>query len=303
MTNLLSRNTYLYCTSRIHDELQCIEINHPSFSALIALQGAQLLKFQPVNDTNWIWLSDKAEFKKGKSIRGGIPVCWPWFGNANDNPKAIKHMIRSDTAPAHGLVRTKEWKLHTIEESKEQIKLHFNIEVNTSELWQGNARLSLVITLQQHMLNLALTTTATDKSIAISQALHSYFPTRNIHKTRINGFENCQYYDALDHWKLKTQKDAITFEVETDRVYLTPASNTQILIIPDKTLSLESNTNSAVVWNPWIEKSKRLSQFKDDAWKNMFCLETSNAMDDFIQLGANESHTLELKLKEANLIE
>ncbi|MFT6423222.1 MAG: glucose-6-phosphate 1-epimerase [Thalassolituus sp.] len=300
---------YRFAHASRRGELDGIEINHPTFSAYVLLQGAQLLEFS-LNNEAWIWLSEDAEYKTGTSVRGGIPVCWPWFGNADKNPGEVQEYITADTPPAHGFVRTQDWTLQRVDESDDTVILLLGLEVAPSAVWKGAAKVELKITLSTSGLVLSLTTAAGEQPIAISQALHTYFPTDDIHQTRITGYDGLIYTDALDNWESHCQDGDIVFTGETDRIYHNapldlksgakkesdPVTNTQILNTPSLKLALESTTASAVVWNPWIEKSARLSQFANDAWQRMFCVETANVLDDFASLQPRECFTLTMKL-------
>lgn len=297
---------YRFVSARCRSELEGIEVSHPKFSAYVLLQGAQLLEFC-LNNEPWIWLSEEAEYKTGSSVRGGIPVCWPWFGNAEKNPAQVQALIAADNPPAHGFARSQNWTLTQVDESDDLVVLVLSLDATPSPLWNGEARLKLTIALSTSGLELALTTTAGNQPIAISQALHTYFPTDDIHQTHIAGYDGATYTDALDDWQSKQQNGEITFTAETDRIYFSSTDTTnpfsekaiQYLYTPSLQLALESNSKSAVVWNPWIEKSARLSQFANDAWQRMFCVETANVLSDFVTLKPAQSATLTMKLTRA----
>lgn len=290
-----------FCTLTVRDELELLEINHPLFSASILKQGAQLISYKPKHDSDWIWLSKLAEFKQGKSVRGGIPICWPWFGNIDDNPQSVQSMVKTMNVPAHGFARTRLWELSKITETDTLIALEFLLDIETSDSWYGQAQLELKVKMRADSLSLNLVTHSKAKPIFISQALHTYFPTQDIQQTSLAGFENLYYYDALDNWHQKTQEDEVIFSSEVDRVYL--GESKQRLKTPNKTFILKSNSKSSVVWNPWIEKSKRLSQFADDSWQSMFCVETANVMEDCIELAPYSSHALTMSITTENLNE
>ena len=286
-----------FCQQSLRGELSCIDICHPDFSAAILLQGAQLLSFAPTGGSNWVWLSEQAEYRKGMSVRGGIPVCWPWFGNAAMNPPAVRASIASSEPPAHGFARSQDWQLHSLTETDDTVEITLQFDVQASPLWQADASARLTFTLSATELTLALTTTAADTAFVFSQALHTYFPTSDIQQTQISGTDGCRYTDALDNWQEKEQSGDVSFTAETDRIYEVPA--VLMLHTPEQTMSLGSNSRSAIIWNPWIEKSQRLSQFADDAWQRMFCVETANALHDCVSLAAGASATLIMSLRKA----
>lgn len=285
-----------FCSLIQLDELACLSIEHPNFQAKLLLQGAQLLDFSPAGDRNWFYLSPQARYQQGQSVRGGVPICWPWFGQANKNPSQVQqHIITPDTAPAHGFARSLDWQLNAIEEDAQQVKICLSLPLK-SELWQPTLDLNAEFSFSASELKIQLTTTNNSaQAVCFSQALHSYFPTTDITATSIQGFDRCSYVDTLDGWKHKTQQNNIYFVGETDRIYQSAPSLT--LHTPEQTLTLDATgSHSTVVWNPWIDKSKTLSQFSERNYLQMFCIETANALNDAITLAPKQTHCLALRL-------
>lgn len=290
-------NTSKTVSLALRDELDCLQIRHPLFSADLLLQGAQLLHYAPQGQDNWLWLSARAEYKKGVSVRGGIPLCWPWFGNAAMNPEAVKALITTPAeAPAHGFARARDWVLTEVYEDNEDVVLTLNLSDTTHPMWQAGLSADAEFRFTASSVSLVLTThNKGDKPVTFSQALHSYFPTSDISATHLRGLEGSRYIDTLDGWQSKTQTGEVTFTAETDRIYY--GEENISLQTPEHTTELSSQgSNSCVVWNPWTEKSLRLSQFAADDFKRMFCVETANALDDAITLAPSESHSLSLLL-------
>lgn len=279
------------------DELACLEIHHPSFSAKLTLQGAQLLQFAPSGEQNWLWLSEFASYKKGNSVRGGIPICWPWFGNPQFNPKPVQNSILNiEQAPAHGFARAHAWDLIELCESADSVCLTLKLIDDHHAHWQFPLQALVRFIFKKDSVSVALTTTNQhSEPVTFSQALHTYFPTADINATQVAGADQQTYIDTLENWSEKTQHGNIEFNGETDRIYY--GSNVFDLITPEHTTRLQAQgSNSAVVWNPWIDKSQRLSQFAPDAWQRMFCVETANALADAITLASGASHILTLTL-------
>jgi len=130
---------------------------------------------------------------------------------------------------------------------------------------------------------------------SISQALHSYFAVSDIHQVRVEGLAGCPYIDTLLDWQQRQQQDGdLAFNGETDRIYLQLPTTLQ-LIDPAWKRSIRLTTRgsrSAVLWNPWIDKAKRLSSYADDAWQRMACIETANVLDDVVVLQPGQQHLL-----------
>ena len=282
-------------------DLVCWRIQHAGAELLVSEQGAQILRYQPAKGEPLIWLSDAAAYERGKSVRGGVPVCWPWFGDLQRNPEAIRAAYtRPEQAPAHGLVRDRDWQLIGLNTEEDGVTLSFAFDSAAQPIaeWPHAAELQLDIHLGER-LKLSLTTrNLGDGELPISQALHSYFAVSDIRKVQIEGLDACRYVDTLQDWKKVRQKGAVTFSGETDRIYLdTP----QQLSIVDpawkrRIVMRSAGSASAVVWNPWIAKAKRLSQFADDAWQGMLCIEHANVLEDSLILAPGAEYRLDVTL-------
>ena len=303
---------HAYCENITLDELAAIRVKHPKFNATVLLQGAQLIEFSPANNNfnNLLWLSECAEYKKQQSVRGGIPICWPWFGDLNKNPTAIKQQVPTpQLAKAHGFARNLVWQLGNINENNDRVQIEFELShtPETQALWPFTFNLVARFTFSDTLTVELITTNLDHKEMVISQAMHTYFPTTDIAETIISPSDSCEvvYIDALDNWEEKKQIGAIKFTQETDRLYFfttTEAAKNYELKIKTPTQQLlmtNQHTNSAVIWNPWIEKSLRLSQFNAHDYKTMFCIETANVLHDSISLESNQQHTLKLIIQPA----
>lgn len=294
---------HAFCALVKIDELDALEINHPSFKATLLLQGAQLIQFRPrhKNFENILWLSPSAEYKKEKPIRGGIPICWPWFGNLDKNPESIQHQIEpSASASAHGFARSALWEIKSVHEDCKYIEITLSLSSNlvSKTLWPFDFHLEAKFKLSTK-LELTLTTTNTGtKNFTISQALHTYLPTKNIHHSYIHNTHDLKYIDALDYWAEKKQVGKIPFTEETDRLYF--FNHPEYLLrleTPQQSLLLHSRySQSAVIWNPWVEKSKHLSQFDPTDFMSMLCIETANVLTDSKRIKAGKEESIFMAL-------
>lgn len=251
-------------------------------------QGAHVFHWQP-NETNFpvLFCSEKAIFEKGKSIRGGIPVCWPWFG-----PK--------EGYMQHGFARTSEWLLESDTESNGERKLRFTLQENeySRSLWNHSFSLTLNILVKDTLLELELITLNTDnEAFEISQALHTYFFVDDIDAIKIDGLDNVTYIDKVDHQKIKVQEGLVAITEETDRIYL--SSNALHLLDENIKRSIYisgDGITSWVIWNPWTEKVKSIPDMSDKEYKKFVCIEAANA-DRVINILPNESYTLKMIMK------
>jgi len=260
----------------------CIEVVNDAACAEIALQGGHIFHFAPCDKEPLLWLSDESPFEYGKAIRGGVPICWPAFGM--NNPKL----------PQHGFARTCMFSFvssREIDEGTTEVVLSLIDNEISRALWNNKFELLLKITVSNE-LSIELTTVNKDKkSFTITQALHSYFQISDISNIAIQGLNQKPYLDALSGI-IHHQDGDVTFDKEVDRVYQEVDANI-VLKDTDRSIELEhSGSSSSVIWNPWIEKGKRMSGMSDDAYKEFVCIETANAYGDFKVLEPGESHTL-----------
>ncbi|WP_137822275.1 D-hexose-6-phosphate mutarotase [Pseudomonas sp. D(2018)] len=283
------------------DELTCWRVRTEDAELQVAQQGAQILGYQRDGEPPLIWLSNQAAYQKGKAVRGGVPVCWPWFGDLRRNPAEVQGMHEGGPlCPAHGLVRELDWELLNIDTNGTTVHMAFAVDSRSPLLpgWPHAAKLRLDIRLGE-ALQVSLTShNLGDTPLAISQALHSYFAISDIREVEVEGLDGCPYIETLEDWQLRKQQGNIAFSGETDRIYLKTPSRMSIVDRAWKRriqLDVEGSA-SAVVWNPWVGKAKRLSQFAEDAWQGMLCIETARVMDDILVLKPGEEQRMVLNI-------
>ena len=273
-------------------QLEAVEVHHPLFRARVFIQGAHLTQFMPRDQPNWLWVSDRAIFKPGQAIRGGIPICWPWFGVPDKNPPEVRRRIL--TGAAHGFARTALWKLEDVRENAEEVEVSLSLHANQdfAEAWNGSALCLATFSFSAHGFRVALTTTNLgDSPLAMTQALHTYLPTSDIAATTVEGLHGCTYTDTLDNWSDCQQHGPVVFNGETDRIY--ESGQPLTVITPTGRRLLQAvGSDSTVVWNPGPHKAARLSDFPDTGWQHMLCVETANALSDYRVLNGGQNHTI-----------
>ncbi len=262
-------------------------INNEQASASIALQGGHLMTWVPVGAAPVIWLSPAARFTPGKSIRGGVPICWPWFG---------AHATQADF-PAHGFARTTDWHVinsTALPDGATQITFELAPANVPVQQWSHPTSVQYQITVGK-ALSLALTTRNTSQTdITISEALHTYFAVSDVRNISIDGLNGCHYLDKVDGMREKQQVGAITFATEVDRVYVDTEGD---CIIRDPKLSRQirirtTGSHSTVVWNPWIEKAAQMGDMGDNGYLHMVCVESANAAQNRVTIPAGDEHRL-----------
>ncbi|MFT0623695.1 D-hexose-6-phosphate mutarotase [Ectopseudomonas guguanensis] len=282
------------------DQLTCWRIRVAGSELLVAQQGAQILGYRQGEQPPLIWLSPDAAYRAGQSVRGGVPICWPWFGDLRRNPQAVQAHYQLEQAPAHGLVRALDWELLGIDEEDDAVTLRFAYDTRNQPLegWPRDVGLTFFVRLAQDLGMSLETHNRGDTPLTLSQALHTYFAVSDVRQVGVEGLQACRYIDTLQDWQELRQQDAPVFAAETDRIYLdTPARLSIVDPGWGRRIHLDARgSRSAVLWNPWIDKARRLSQFPDDAWQNMLCIETANVLEDVVQLKTDERHRLDLRL-------
>jgi glucose-6-phosphate 1-epimerase len=251
------------------------------------LQGAHVMTWQPKGQKPVIWLSKAAKFAAGKSIRGGVPLCWPWFG---------AHATEAGY-PGHGFARTIPWALldtHKLPDGR--VRLIFEPVMNDAARaqWPHASKVRYTVNVGQELVVALATTNTGDAPFPVGQALHTYFEIGDIHNASVAGLEGCAYIDKVDGGKRKKQKGAVTFSGETDRVYLGTNGCCGIVdpVLKRTLLITSTGSRSTVVWTPWTEKAAKMGDFGKQGENRMVCVETANAADDVITLAPGETHRM-----------
>lgn len=263
--------------------LPMIRVNSAKAKALISIHAGQVLSFKPANEPEDVmFLSEKAYYQDGKAIKGGAPICWPWFG-ADPEGKG---------RPGHGFVRNRPWNVMATEAmSNGDIKVTLGLvdTPDTRAIWPQSFSLLQEIIIGD-TLNLSLITRNTGKEkFAITQAFHTYFKVGDIARAKVLGLTGCDYLDKAGGGSAqKHQTGDVTIGAEVDRIYLN-VGNT--LTIDDAALNrriqiTSQGSKTAVVWNPWEKISKDMADLEDDDYKRLLCVETTNAADDVREVAA-----------------
>lgn len=267
-------------------ELVAARVTTPFSTATIALQGAHVMTWQPAGQQPVIWVSKLARFAPGKSIRGGAPVCWPWFGPHATNPQF----------PGHGFARTVPWQLVATKALPDgRVRLEFELIQNdaTRAQWPHDSVVRNIVTVSEELEVELATTNTGGASFQIGQALHTYFVVGDIRRATVAGLEGCDYLDKVGGGRPR-QQGHVAFIQETDRIYLGTRGCCGILDpAMDRTILITSTgSRSTVVWNPWVEKAEKMGDFGDEGPWRMVCVETANAAEDVITLAPGETHRM-----------
>jgi glucose-6-phosphate 1-epimerase len=273
--------------------LERLVLSAPDGEAVVYLQGAHVAHFQPRGEKPVLWMSAESRFEAGRPIRGGVPICFPWFG-----PKA-----GAPDAPLHGFARILPWTLRAIAPEADG-RLRAVLDLPASAAARGGfpheLSLSLAVSVGR-ALRLELTAGNTDAAPrAFEAALHSYFAVSDVRQVRLHGLEQAAFVDKTAAMARKPAEGRpIAIESETDRVYL---GTTGTVTIEDpgwrrRAVVGKSGSSTTVVWNPWVAKAKAMPDFGDDEWSGMVCVETANAMEDAVTLAPGATHVMTASLE------
>lgn len=269
-----------YISQRQIGELPVVVVNHPKVRAAVTLQGAHLLTWQPPGEKPVLWLSSETAFKNGVAIRGGIPICWPWFGPAGQ--------------PAHGFARNLPWTLTAHDEDESGVILTFTLEqsAESKKHWPHDfcliARFKLGEVCEMEL--------ESHGEYEYTAALHTYFNIGDITQIDVSGLGS-PYIDKVNPGTGEQQGN-LTFATRTDRIYTKPEP---FSVITDKALQRvievhHHNNTDVVAWNPWSELSVSMADMPNDGYKTMVCVETAHVTSP-MKASANTPSRLSVTLR------
>ena len=248
------------------DELEVVVVDHPQVKASFALQGAHLLSWKPTGEDEVLWLSNNTPFKTGVALRGGVPICWPWFGPA-----------AQPGLPSHGFARNLPWTLKAHNEDNSGVVLTFELQssAETRQLWPHEftllARFKVGATCEIEL--------EAHGEFETTSALHTYFNVGDIAAVKVSGLGD-RLIDKVNDAKEDVLADGIqTFPDRTDRVYLNPEACS---VIHDDSLNrnidvVHHHHLNVVGWNPGPALSVSMGDMPDDGYKTFVCVETAYA--------------------------
>jgi glucose-6-phosphate 1-epimerase len=243
--------------------------------------------WKPAGADEVIFLSDQSHWKDGKAIRGGIPICFPWFRAKADNP----------AAPSHGVVRTKQWRLDSIAsvtDGSVVILLSTESDESTRRWWPHEFHLAHRITVGSS-LKLELTATNTGTTpFRFEEALHTYFRVGQVENVRVRGLDGITYLDNTDANRAKVQSGNVIFTAATDNAYLNTQAPLELVdpVLHRVVRTEKRSSATTVVWNPWKQGAASLADLGNEEWRAMACVEASNILESAISLAPEKEQTL-----------
>jgi D-hexose-6-phosphate mutarotase len=270
-----------------------IEVATDWSTAEIYLQGAHVTDFRKKSEASLLFTSQCSRFASGQAIRGGVPIIFPWFG-------------ARESDPAHGFARLSEWELReatTVPDGGVSLRFGFP-GTALSATWPACAVYYVVTVTDTLQLELIVTNTSADQNFTFENCLHTYFAVRDISAVAITGLKGVSYLDKVDHFAPKTEaSDAIKIAGETDRIYLDTAGPIEILDPGHhRRIRIEkAGSASTIVWNPWIAKAQQMSDFGNDEYQKMLCVESGNVAKNKLTLAPGKSAVLKVTLSSTAL--
>jgi D-hexose-6-phosphate mutarotase len=268
--------------------LPFVQIRNRAAQAKICLLGATVMEYQPEGAQPVLWVSPNSVYQAGESIRAGIPVCWPWFG---------QHPSAAPGLPGHGFIRTGLWTVITTEENSPDLT---TVVLGTDDsqishpIFPNRYSLRLRVQVGKELRVTLATTNRGENDFQFSAALHTYFQISDIANIKIDGLDNVPFLDKVRKFAQFAEPGPIQIAGQVDRVYINtestcviddPAWQRQIVIEKE-------GSRTTVVWNPWATLSAAAPDLGPDAYRHYVCVETVLGPQENKILPAGETHEL-----------
>ncbi|MEO7253653.1 MAG: D-hexose-6-phosphate mutarotase [Casimicrobium sp.] len=269
-------------------------ITTPFSKAAISLFGGHVLSFAPTGFDDVLWISPISK-RPPDPIRGGIPVCWPYFAKQGQPPDA----------PQHGLVRTQQWQVTHAERTADG---EIVLALAGPEVPEVPMNVMLTMRIGRALEQALTTVNLSKETVRFTQALHTYFRVADANRVHVTGLDGLIYADKFDHFNEHTQRGDWNLQDardpgRSDRIYadtghhfelIDPASHRKITLTT-------SGSKTLVVWNPGAELIKTFADLPPEGWRHYVCLEAANCGADVIELGTDDSHVLQQTISVAAL--
>ncbi len=270
-----------------------VVISTSAAEAELFLQGAHVTRWTPRGQMPVLFLSPKSVFSPDKAIRGGVPIVFPWFGSRADGKPG----------PDHGFARISEWTLESTrlrDDEKVEVALVLTPSAASRAWFPATFRLRFRVIVGAELAMELETFNEASEPFSFEAALHSYLAVGDVQRAAVAGLEGTLYIDKADGFKRKTQgSEPLRIAKETDEVHLNtgavcsvhdPVRNRRVVVE-------KSGSRSTVVWNPWVEKTRAMSDLEPDSWKNLLCVEVANAADNAVHLAPGASHKMAARIR------
>jgi D-hexose-6-phosphate mutarotase len=251
-------------------------------TAEVYLHGAHVTGWTPPGGAPVLWMSPRSRFSKDAAIRGGVPICFPWFSAGPDG----------DRAPAHGYARLRDWELRSAVEGDDGIVLTLALAPHEDDApLEEEYRVSV-----GRVLGLALEVRNTGEvPVAFEEALHTYLAVADVRAIALEGLAGSAYLDRNGGpAPVVQEEEVVRFAAETDRIYV-GSEATVVVDDPGAARRIavhKEGSVTTVVWNPWTAKASAMADVGPDAWPGFVCVETANVLGATVTLAPGQSHEM-----------
>lgn len=263
-------------------------VDTPAGRGEIHLDGATVTRWAPADAEEVLFVSEKARYGEGVAIRGGVPICAPWFGTGR----------AKNRSPQHGFFRTVRWSLTEAHRDGDDVTVVLTLpplsqiaDVPGVSDVPADLTATYTVTLGSR-LRMSLAITSPTQPLELEEALHTYLRVSDVTAVHLEGLDGARYADKAPGGRaVNAQSGDVTLMRETDRVY----ASTETVTVVDgdrRVVVAKAGSNSTVVWNPWERKAAEIEDLADDEWTSMLCVETANALAGHVKLDAGGTHTM-----------
>ena len=277
--------------ARGNGSLPKILIETKAATAEIYLYGAQVTSWVPAGADEVLFVSEKSHWEAGRAIRGGIPICFPWFRAKADDK----------SAPSHGFVRTKEWRIESISaEAEDSVRVCLSTESDesTRRWWPFDFRLEYRITVGAKLRLELVMKNSGQSALRFEEALHTYFKVGEVEQVRVHGLDGAIFLDNREGNREKIQRGDVVLLRQTDNAYANANGMAEIIDpLLRRTLKTEKlGSNSTIVWNPWSDGASSMADLSEHEWRQMLCVEGGNILTSAVSLDPGQSHSMAIAI-------
>jgi glucose-6-phosphate 1-epimerase len=264
-------------------------------TAEIYLYGAQVTSWKPAGADEVLFVSEKSYWEAGRAIRGGIPICFPWFRAKADDPHA----------PSHGFVRIREWQVESISREAAEsvcICLFTESDDSTWRWWPFDFRLEYRVTVGASLRLELLMKNCGHSALRFEEALHTYFKVGDVELARVRGLDGVTYLDNRDGNREKMQSGDLSLSKQTDNAYRNATGAVEILdpVLGRTLITEKQGSASTIVWNPWSDGAASMADLGNDEWRSMLCAEGANILSSAVTLEPGQSHVIAIRISAAD---
>lgn len=265
-----------------------VAVSGPAAEGHVYLHGAHVTHHRPVGRQPLLFLSERSQFAAGKAIRGGVPVIFPWFGARAGHP----------SAPDHGFARNRDWAVESVapmDDGSVAIALTLEADAATRQTWPHDFRIRHRVVFGDRLEMTLEVDNRSSEPFVVEEALHTYVLVGDVEQVSIIGLGGSTYIDKTDGMKRKTcAAEPLRLSGATDRVFLDTRSTCTVTdpVLARRIVVEKTGSATTVVWNPWSQKARAMTDLGDEEWRSMLCVEAANAADNALHLAGGARHTM-----------